>query len=266
MVKTGKKKTTASAATERLLKLAGETRNIDEAVRVVVERYFQDIPGPPTDLNAAADRLDVELHEEDLPLSGELRRNGKKLQVVYSGSLGAARRRFTIAHEMAHALFELSGRNPPRTGAELERTCDMLASEILMPTKQFLEAADEDPTPGKILRLSKLFETSLQATSIRYARLKKVSVFQVEGQRVVWGSGVIRSGSLQDMDYGIRTSISEPPPSVSGTKVVLFDHPTWTGEWRLSWEPLGTTKDRALLLMYPLKDSTRLSTGAQIIF
>lgn len=253
MVRAKKRRATTSTAALRLIKMAGGADSIEAAVRSVVQKFFGDLAGPPLDLNAAASKLNVALCEEDIPVSGELRKNGKDYKIVFSRYLSPGRRRFTIAHEMAHLLFELSGKNPPRTGSEVERLCDMLASEILMPAHHLLDTIHENAAPHRVVQLSKSFETSIQAAAIRYSILKKVSVFQIEGDNVIWGTGVVRKGPVKDLDFGIRSAVSQISNNKEGNEILLFHHSTWSGEWRLLWETLQSR--RALFVMHPHKSS-----------
>ena len=183
-----------SAAARRLLEMAGKPPTVEEAVAIVADRLLDGVPGPPTDLEAIAPRLNITgFRAEDVPFSGELRREGSGFAVVYSSALSPARRRFTVAHELAHALFETSGRNCPRVGRELERLCDKIAAELLMPRKVFLECAGPAISLGGVFELARLFGMSLSATAIRCAELKGVSVFEVDADAVTWGHGVIKT-------------------------------------------------------------------------
>src|SRR5215213_2728220 len=157
-----------SAAVRRILDLAGSPPNIHTAIMLIAERLMDDVLTPPTDLEALAHCLNVSGFEsEDMPLSGELRRIGSHFRVFYSSYLAPLQRRFTIAHELGHAVFALTGRNYPRTGEEVERICDMLAAEFLMPTVEFRNRLGEEPTAERILELSTLFKAPLFSTAIR---------------------------------------------------------------------------------------------------
>ena len=251
MVRAKKNRAIRSTAVLRLFKMADGAESIEGAVRRVIQKYFGDIPGPPIDLNAAASSLKVPICEEDIPVSGELRKTGRGYTIVVSRHLSPNRKRFTIAHEMAHLLFELSGRNPPRTGKEVERLCDLLASEILMPAHHLLNRLDEEPAPYRVVQLSQSFGTSVQAAAIRYSDLKKVSVFQIEGDNVIWGTGVVRKGPVKDLDFGIRSIVSQVGSHSEGSQVLLFGHSTWSGEWKLIWETFQSR--RPLFVMHPHK-------------
>ena len=131
-----------SAASRRLLKLADNPASVKQAIEILANRYLAGLSYPPTDLKAISDRLNVkEFRKEEFLGSGELRRDREGLVIVYSPYLSLERRRFTIAHEMAHALFETSGPRFPRYGRELERLCNMFATEILMPKEAFSESS-----------------------------------------------------------------------------------------------------------------------------
>jgi hypothetical protein len=108
--------------------LAGNPPNVEAAIETVTARLLQGIECPPTDLEAIRPRLNItQFCTEDIAGSGELQRDGDGFKVVYSPSVAPTRRRFTIAHEMARAIFESTGPNCPRNGVELERLCDKIA-------------------------------------------------------------------------------------------------------------------------------------------
>ena len=242
----------ASAAARRLLELAEQPPTIEDAVRIVATKYLDEIPYPPTDLTAFAERVGVtEICGEDLPVSGELRRNGKRLKVVYSNYLSEERRRFTIAHELGHAIFENSGARPPRTGEELERLCDMLASEILLPHEAFLSCTAGSPSVQNLLETSQKFKTSLTATSIRYAKAKNVSIFHIESSRITWGYGAIKKGSLNELSYSLRLTVEQIMTGKEITDQLLFITPRGErGEWRLDYQTMNGDK-RALFMLIP---------------
>ena len=226
--------------------MAGTDSSLDDAVQIIAAKYTGAVTCPPTDLEAIARALDIhDIVSEDIAMSGELRRNGKGFQLVYSAYLTPARKRFTIAHEIGHAIVLQSGPRAPRKGHELERICDMIAAELLMPEAVFVSAAITEPSAQAVRELATKFQTSLAATGIKYARLKGVSVFQADDERVVWASGVVKSGTL---DYSLKEAISKIT-SNSGSTVVFYSHPLCIGNWKLSWESLGRQK---LFVLYPI--------------
>jgi hypothetical protein len=71
--------------------------------------------------------------DETLPYAGELVQVGATFRIHYSAGMAAERERFTLAHELCHAIFASSGSGWPRRGDELERICELFAAELLMP-------------------------------------------------------------------------------------------------------------------------------------
>ena len=127
-----------SAAADRIRKLGG-SQDVDESVERIVDRLVTGDASVPTNLDRVMRSLGVACLEEDREMfvPGELRKRDGQLVVALLPSLKAGRRRFTIAHELGHAVFESTGSGRPRTGKELERLCDKLAAAILMPRDSF---------------------------------------------------------------------------------------------------------------------------------
>ena len=244
-----------SAAARRLLKLADDPTSVEQAIEILANRYLAGLSCPPTDLKAVSARLKIkEFREEEFLGSGELRRDRKGLVIVYSPYLSMERRRFTIAHEMAHALFEASGPRFPRYGRELERLCDMFAKEILMPRDAFLKAINSDVTLNKVVEVAAIFQTSLSATSIRFCELlpKKVSAFEVNNGVVSWSHGIPRRNSrnfqpmIEDALGGQRINTE-----------IHLNYPQRQGRWKLEGVPLGNKGNRALFFLHKASDLYR---------
>jgi hypothetical protein len=241
-----------SAAARRLLDIAGNPSTVEAAVRIVAKWVLQGVSCPPTDLDAISSRLDiVGFHPEEMSVAGELRRDGKGFKVVYSSSLLPERRRFTIAHEMGHAVFEASGRNCPRTGAELERLCDLLATEILMPSDVFLSLLGEKLSLQKIFELAKTFKTSLSATAIRCSELRRISVFEVENGNILWSRGVVRK-----VESALKPTVDRVLLGHAIDETIYMSKEFWTGEWQIEGVPIGRG-NRAIFLLQPVPASGR---------
>lgn len=96
------------------------------------------------------------------------------------------RSRFTLAHEIAHTIVDppdrkaatvVLARRKPSSDGELERLCDEIAVELLLPQEMFIDALDDEPVSmGAIFRLAKLFDSSLQATALRAGELSREPV------------------------------------------------------------------------------------------
>lgn len=238
-----------SAAARRIVEFAGSVATVEDAVRAVATRFLRDVACPPTDLEALKDHLNVRRIEpiEGLPISGELRPDGDGLAVVYSASMPEGRKRFTIAHEFGHAVFEQTGPNCPRHGVELEKICDMLASEFLMPSEVFRARLSLNIRPKEIFRLAREFGTSIAATSVRCTQLLGVSVFQLNDAEFEWGFGAIRRKSdLNGYRDELRESIAAAMSGVDGEERVQLQR---RDQW-LQWTCLKGQR-RALFVMQP---------------
>jgi len=108
-----------------------------------------------------------------LPLLG-----GKRGQIVYNPVRPPGRVGFSIAHEIAHTFFpnSISGArfrtmcNPDsREGNELERLCDLAASELLMPLEEFRSATGQGMGLHMTEQLSDIFGSSFESTVFRMA-------------------------------------------------------------------------------------------------
>jgi hypothetical protein len=250
MVAPKKSRTWKSAAARRLLVLAGDPPTIDEAIKIVVSNTLEGVPHPPLALEALFRKLNISgVRVEDLPFSGELRPENGSYTIVCSQHLSPARRRFTIAHEMAHAILELSGPNCPRSGRELERLCDMMATELLMPRAIFVAHAGKDPNIDNVLELARTFQTSITSTAIRCAELFKLSVFEVEDGSVLWGYGAIKKGSTRLLDSDLQRVIGEAQTTRRGSAVLHLRVRGSVRAWDVQYQ--GTKKNRTLFLLQP---------------
>lgn len=249
-----RKRRWTSAAARRIIVQSGSATTVEEAVYVVASRLLEGVSCPPTDLDVLKDRVNVKAVEPKarLPISGELRKGDEGLVVVYSSSLSPARRRFTIAHELGHAVLEGTGPSCPRFGRELEEICNLLAAEFLMPRELFVTRAGKWPHPRQVLGLARDFGTSVMATALRCQQLLGTSVFQVEGARVAWGYGAIRRWQdLQTDAQGFRDAITRAMRGDIGEAMVFVRR----RRARLRWVCLRG-EQRALFVLGPDGGST----------
>ena len=144
---------------------------------------------------------------ESFPGSGELHRVKGGYRIVCSSDQPSARQRFTIAHELAHVILARTGRNAPRNGNDVERICDMIATECLMPTSIFEPQIPPNLSFRAISRLADIFGASLMATAIRCAELRPMCVFGVSDNRVTWAYGDVRVGALIQLPDQVRDSV-----------------------------------------------------------
>lgn len=147
--------------------------------------------GPPVDLFRVARTCRVvSVHLRDMiPRGGlEVVESGFRVYLrdaadgdvdlnVPEGTTLSVRQRFTLAHELAHTLFyEWSSDRPrPRAGTppgpELERACDGLAAELVVPTELLRPRlrGREELTTTDILRLAEEFGVSAEMMLNRIA-------------------------------------------------------------------------------------------------
>ena len=132
---------------------------------------------PPIDINTVASCLGVKkvmTRELDVPgLLYPLSQDSSVIVVNKASPL--TRQRYTCAHEVAHILLSepqkvsLSRRSPAHSHKAIERACEELAAEILMPRDVFTEHASQMGwTASSIQPLSNVFQTSMEATARRY--------------------------------------------------------------------------------------------------
>jgi hypothetical protein len=258
----GSRKRWQSAAARRLLAIAGNPSTVNEAVRIVGGKFLENVECPPTNLEAVQNRLNVKrIETEDLPFSGELRRGRNGFTIVLSKHLSPSRRRFTVAHELGHAILETTGPRCPRFGSELERLCDMLATEILMPHSLFRTLAQERLSISKVWELSRVFGTSLTATALRGAELVGCSAFEIEADTISWGYGIVRKGRLKDLDYqDLRIAVRQAEGSDTGEAQVYIWNQKWQGDCKLEWTRLRGGS-RTLFLLQPISQVRQSRNG-----
>lgn len=144
------------------------------------------IKGPAFDPRFYADFLHIQVSEApDAPFEGTLRKmeNGQ-FTVLLNESASEERKRFTLAHEIAHTFFysDLELHRERHSGCaifdpEEERLCDIGAAELLMPRRYFkadlerLRDENGSVTPQAVLELASLYRVSIQAACVSVARI-----------------------------------------------------------------------------------------------
>ena len=238
-----------SAAERRVRALAPDAMTLREAVRYVVAELMEGVRCPPTDLACFGQKIGVrEIAYESFPGSGELHKSGDGYRIICSSDQSRPRQRFTVAHELGHVILERTGRNAPRTGSGVERICDMVAAECLMPTAAFGRRLPSRLTGAEVVSLARTFETSIRATAIRCAELRSVCVFEVNEQRVIWGYGGVRPGAVRYLLDQVREGVlavmgGQQPPG----QVFFYGEGVKDGYRRFEWIHLGG--ERAVFML-----------------
>jgi hypothetical protein len=99
-------------------------------------------------------------------------------RVFFDPTYPSARINFSIAHEITHTFFPNSRQGTrfrnlhdenSREANELERLCDLGASELLMPQEEFSDAVGCELSLRRVPELTKRFGSSFEATTFRLA-------------------------------------------------------------------------------------------------
>jgi hypothetical protein len=161
----------------RLQRLAPDCKNVADALRHIASNLLTGIEDIPVNLEFVAERLGVSsiVPVKELSTEGQLHRTGDGFEIRFR-SASRGRERFTIAHELGHAVLERTGARPPRSGPEVERICDRFAGYLLMPERPFLAEVGGEISVGRLRLLAERFATSLRATAHRYTGVTDTSV------------------------------------------------------------------------------------------
>jgi Zn-dependent peptidase ImmA (M78 family) len=164
----------------------------EEAIKRAVRCSFPDLQNTklPVDVESLAyERGVMQIRSSTMEADGiiSLIDGGKGYIIDINKSHPENRRRFTIAHEIGHTFFfDLEGELSARSRLQVtdnnltevksnryeEYLCNLAASEILMPSNPFSTKINSaGPTAKTIITLSRLFKTSIWATSRRLIEL-----------------------------------------------------------------------------------------------
>lgn len=161
---------TKSRANLYLSRIAKATQAKDHAQGV--KRFVDARIGSETSLQALAIKLGVrDIVEEPMPFEGGVfDLPGKGLVIKLKSDSPQYRKRFTLAHEIGHLLLGKPGlRSSCGKDADLERACDAIASEILMPSDAAMAFVRElgKPSPEKLRSIALRYEVSLHMAAKR---------------------------------------------------------------------------------------------------
>jgi hypothetical protein len=111
--------------------------------------------------------------EQRLPFEGGLfKLPDGELVIKLNSDSSFVRKRFTLAHEIGHLLLNTVPAlrsSHQRADEALERACDLIAAELLMPTEETTKFVKEigSPTAEKLKDIASKFRVSLQTAAIR---------------------------------------------------------------------------------------------------
>ncbi len=146
-----------------------------------IDRLVEDLlrfvgipPAPPIPLEKIAHALGVrEIIECELLEEGRLERNPEVTRILLNQSVSPQRRRFTLAHELAHLLLAhphtpvTARRTYPNLNDE-ERFCDSFAASLLLPARWLrTQYQGSPPSLASLRQVANTADTSLSATAVR---------------------------------------------------------------------------------------------------
>ena len=156
--------------------LTGEKSNSEYPDRLIDELGIRELLNAcvPVSVESIAETLGVEsVQRADLSVAGILMPTENSFRILVNKNEHWVRQRFSCAHEIAHVLLDPK-RTPalrqevPEAPTALEKHCDKLAAQILMPDPTFSRYAKSDVCSiHSVVKLARTFHTSIKATTIR---------------------------------------------------------------------------------------------------
>jgi len=139
--------------------------------------------GPPFDPLLLAQRLGLNVEARgDIPDARLVPSGHGKMVLEYNPTRPRGRLRFSIAHEIAHTLFDdcakqirNRGGHPSSEGDnwQLEVLCNIGAAELLMPSGSFTQLADQRLSIQQVMDIRKQYDVSVEACLIRLIKLAR---------------------------------------------------------------------------------------------
>lgn len=134
---------------------------------------FEVSPQPPIDLETLATRMGIDqILDTDMVEDGRLVQSRERAVVHLRRDINPRRRRFTLAHELAHRILAhplapaIAYRRPSR-GDDEERLCDQIAASILMPHDWTRKFAKRPQNLSTLRLMSERAQVSLSAALVR---------------------------------------------------------------------------------------------------
>ena len=146
--------------------------------------------GPISDLDPVCEMLGITVYRAHLgmnlarvPSGAFLKHPEVGFSILVNLDMTPGRRRFTVAHELAHALFHSheTNRVVSRVRNPLESFADVFASEFLMPregVRRFIEEAGMQPRinePDDVIRIQRYFRVSWPTALVRLRQMNAIN-------------------------------------------------------------------------------------------
>jgi O-acetyl-ADP-ribose deacetylase (regulator of RNase III) len=234
-----------------IVKLIQESQNPDpineireRARKLVLKAFDLGWEGPPFNIMQLANILGIDIIPNDEVIDARIVPLKKgHLQIQYNPFQKPTRINFSIAHEIGHTLFsdcEEDIRNREvnfNTDRQLERLCNIAASEIQLPYAVFSNDANNSPlTIEGLLELAKKYNASLESVFLRYA--------EVVDKPCAILFGILKKEDELFIDYSITSKLFNyiiPNDLIvpKNSKVLECIAPGWTSRELITWEILN---------------------------
>lgn len=138
--------------------------------------------GPPFDPFELATLRGIEVVPSQMVVDARISARAHRLRIEYNPDQPRARQRYSIAHELAHALFpdvaaqvrfRTSGQPLPGDEWQLELLCNLGAAELLMPIGSLSETDELATGIDGVLALRHDYQVSVEAVALRLVKLAR---------------------------------------------------------------------------------------------
>lgn len=195
---------------------ADDARRKAEEVRA----YLRLGLGPIGDIDAVCDLLRITVYKSNLGVDLTRTISGAFLHhpevgfaILVNLAMTPGRRRFTIAHELAHALFHSANERyfvSTATKSPRERFADSFAGEFLMPTEGIRRVMEEQgfgpriDDPAEVIYLQRFFDVSFITALVRLRQARLLTPEQFDSFKLVRPVVLARSLGYEvaDEEYG----------------------------------------------------------------
>lgn len=184
-----------------------------------------------------------ELRDAVLVLNGQSR--GNRGRIFYNPQRPPGRVAFSIAHEIGHTFFpstisgarfrDLCG-SDSREADELERLCDLAASELLMPIEEFRSAIRGDFTLARVQELANTFGSSFEATAFRLATAHPgIAIAGLLRYRLRKSEERLTTKTSQEVLFAAMKPFEDELPEPKYRRQSFFSSPTCGNEHMVRW-------------------------------
>jgi hypothetical protein len=204
----------------------------------VAEALLEGVSGPPTALREIFPRFNIKAAIESplLPTAGKLVSVDDHYVIFYASNLTKARVEFTVAHELAHAVFDQMAEMPKLKGATLERACDHLAAALLMPKRAFTNRVGSPATIAGVAAAAREFNVSMHAAAARCEELYECLMFRTVDGVTEWKT---RLAPVEEPP--VKRLVKAAFAGDRDQQPVLLTAPGLTGLWTFECELQGAT-------------------------